>query len=161
MPKIVSNTTPILSFIKIDRLDILRTLYKEILIPEAVYRELEEGKNKYYVNISNENWIKIFTVKNKNFVEQLEEELDRGEAEAIALSLEISADLLLIDEKIGRKFAEENGLKITGTIGILLKAKKKGIIKEVKPLIYELIEKGNYYKDTFIKIILKQAGELE
>ncbi|HHG73867.1 MAG TPA: DUF3368 domain-containing protein [Persephonella sp.] len=161
MPKIVSNTTPILSFIKIDRLDILRTLYKEILIPEAVYRELEEGKNKYYVNISNENWIKIFTVKNKNFVEQLEEELDRGEAEAIALSLEISADLLLIDEKIGRKFAEENGLKITGTIGILLKAKKKGIIKEVKPLIYELIEKGNYYKDTFIKIILKQARELE
>ena len=161
MPKIVSNTTPILSFIKIDRLDILRTLYKEILIPEAVYRELEEGKNKYYVNISNENWIKILTVKNKNFVEQLEEKLDRGEAEAIALSLEISADLLLIDEKIGRKFAEENGLKITGTIGILLKAKKKGIIKEVKPLIYELIEKGNYYKDTFIKIILKQAGELE
>jgi len=161
MPKIVSNTTPILSFIKIDRLDILKTLYKEIIIPEAVYEELEEGKNKYYVNISNENWIKIFTVKNKSFVEQLEEELDRGEAEAIALSLEISADLLLIDEKIGRKFAEENGLKITGTIGILLKAKKKGVIKEVKPLIFELMEKGNYYKDAFIKIILKQAGELE
>jgi len=119
MPKIVSNTTPILSFIKIDRLDILRTLYKEILIPEAVYRELEEGKNKYYVNISNENWIKVFTVKNKSFIKQLEEELDKGEAEAIALSLEISADLLLIDEKIGRKFAEENGLKITGTIGII------------------------------------------
>lgn len=159
MPKVVSNTTPILSFIKIDRLDILKTLYKEVYIPEAVYKELEEGKNKYYRDISNENWIKVYKVKNRNLVKQLQEELDEGEAEAIALSLEILADLLLIDEKLGRKVAKENRLKITGTIGILLKAKKKGIIKEVKPFIYELIEKGNYYKESFVKIVLKQAGE--
>ena len=160
MPKVVSNTTPILSFIKLNRLDILKSLYKEIYIPKAVYKEIEEGKNKYYADISNESWIKVFKVKNKNLLEQLQKELDKGEAEAIALSLEISADLLLIDEKLGRKIAEEKGIKITGTIGALIKAKRKGFIKEVKPLIYELIEKGNYYKESFVRIVLKHAGEL-
>lgn len=160
MLKVVSNTTPILSFMKLNRLDILEKIYKEIIIPEAVYQELEKGKSKYYIDISNEDWIKIFKVKNKNLIGQLEKDLDKGEGEAIALSLEISADLLLIDEKLGRKVAKEKGIKISGTIGVLLKAKKKGIIKDVKPLIYELIEKGNYYKETFIKLVLKHAGEM-
>ncbi len=160
MLKVVSNTTPLLSFIKLNRLDILEKVYKEITIPEAVYKELEKGKNKYYRNISDESWIKVVKIKNKSLIKQLEKDLDKGEAEAIALSLEISADLLLIDEKLGRKIAEEKGIKITGTIGVLLKAKKKGIVREVKPLIYELIEKGNYYKESFIRIVLKHAEEL-
>jgi len=160
MPEVVSNTTPLLSFIKLNRLDILKKVYKEIFIPEAVYHELEKGKDKYYRNISDESWIKIVKVKNKSLIKQLEKDLDKGEAEAIALSIEISADLLLIDEKLGRKKAQEKGIKITGTIGVLLKAKKRGIVKEVRPLIYELIEKGNYYKESFVKLVLKHAGEL-
>ena len=160
MPKVVSNTTPILSFIKLNRMDILEKIYKEIIIPEAVYQELEEGKNKYYIDILNNNWIKILKVRNKNLIKELEKNLDRGEAEAIALSIEISADLLLLDEKIGRKIAKEKGLKISGTIGVLLKAKKIGILKGVKLLINELIKKGNYYNESFIKTTLKYAGEL-
>ncbi len=160
MPKVVSNTTPILSFIKLNRLDILRTIYKEITIPEAVYKELEEGRHKYYLNISKENWIKISKVSNKNLVEKFEEILDAGEAEAITLALELKANLLLMDEKLGRRIAEEQGLKISGTIGILLKAKEEGIISEVKPLIYELIKKGNYYKKSFLEIVLKIAKEI-
>ena len=160
MPKVVSDTTPILSFIKLDRLDVLEKIYKKIIIPKAVYQELEEGKNKYYIDILDNNWIKILKIRNKNLIRELEKNLDRGEAEAIALSIEISADLLLLDEKIGRKIAKEKGLKISGTIGILIKAKKMGILKEVKPLINELIEKGNYYNKSFIKIVLKYAGEL-
>ncbi|WP_297453034.1 DUF3368 domain-containing protein [Persephonella sp.] len=140
MPKVVSNTTPILSFIKLNRLDILRNIYKEITIPEAVFKELEEGKHKYYINIFKKDWIKISKASNKRLVKQFEEILDTGEAEAITLALELKADLLLMDEKIGRKIAEEQGLKISGTIGILLKAKEEGIISEVKPLIYELIK---------------------
>ncbi|WP_029522479.1 DUF3368 domain-containing protein [Persephonella sp. KM09-Lau-8] len=160
MPKVVSNTTPILSFIKLNRLDILRNIYKEITIPEAVYRELEEGKHKYYLNISKEDWIKISKVSNKRLVKQFEKILDTGEAEAITLALELKADLLLMDEKIGRKIAEEQGLKISGTIGILLKAKEEGIISEVKPFIYELIKKGNYYKKSFLETVLKFAKEI-
>ena len=160
MPKVVSNTTPILSFIKLNRLDILEKIYKEIIIPEAVHLELEKGKDKYYKNISGKSWIKIVKVKNKSLIRQLEKDLDKGEAEALALSIEISADLLLIDEKFGRKIAQEKGIKITGTIGVLLKAKKRGIVKEVKPLIYELIEKGNYYKESFVKLVLKHSGEV-
>jgi len=160
MLKVVSNTTPLLSFIKISQLDILKKMYGEVIVPKAVYRELEIGKNKYYKDISEESWIKILEVKNKYLLEKLKQDLDEGEAEAIALSLEIKSDLLLIDEKLGRKIAEEEGLKITGTMGILLKAKKKGIIKEVKPLIYELVKKGNYYKESFIKMILRHANEI-
>jgi len=160
MHKVISNTTPILSFIKLNRLDILRDIYKEIIIPEAVYEELEKGKHKYYVDFSDESWIKIFKVRNKNLINQFQDELDKGEAEAIALAIEISADLLLIDEKFGRKIAEKENIKISGTIGVLLKAKKLGIINEVKPLLYELIKKGNYYKDSFIKIVLNHAGEI-
>ncbi len=160
MPKVVSNTTPILSFMKLNRLYILKEIYKEIIIPEAVYLELEKGRSKYYINISDESWIKIVKVKNKSLIKQLEKDLDKGESESITLSIEISTDLLLIDEKLGRKIAEEKGIKISGTIGVLLKAKKRGIVKEVKPFIYELIEKGNYYKDSFIKLVLEYAGEL-
>ena len=65
-----------------------------------------------------------------------------------------------MDEKIGRKIAEEQGLKISRTIGILLKAKEEGIISEVKPLIYELIKKGNYYKKSFLETVLKIAKEI-
>ena len=160
MRKVVSNTTPILSFIKLNRLDILKKIYEKILIPEAVFNEIREGKSKYYTDISKESWIEILKVENRKILSQLEKKLDKGEAEAIALSLELSADLLLIDEKLGRKIAEEKGIKITGTIGILIKAKKQGIIKEVKPFIYELIEKGNYYKESFIKLILQHTGEI-
>ncbi|MDM7273515.1 DUF3368 domain-containing protein [Sulfurihydrogenibium azorense] len=160
MRKVVSNTTPILSFIKLNRIDILEKIYERILIPEAVFGEIQEGKNKYYIDISKEPWIEILKVENRKILEQLEKELDKGEAEAIALSLELPADLLLIDEKLGRRIAEEKGIKISGKIGILIKAKKQGIIKEVKPFIYELIEKGNYYEESFIKLILQHTGEM-
>ncbi|WP_457641817.1 DUF3368 domain-containing protein [Persephonella sp.] len=159
MPKVVSNTTPLLSFIKLNRLDILQEIYQRIYIPEAVYKEIETGKGKYYKDISKENWIIIKKVKNKNLVEKYTEFIDIGEVEAIALSLEIKANLLLIDDRKGRTIAEKENINITGTVGILIKAKKLGIIKEIKPYIYELIEKGNFYSETFIKLILKRSGE--
>ena len=74
--------------------------------------------------------------------------------------MEIKADLLLIDDRKGRIIVEKENINITGTVGILIKAKKLGIIKEVKPYIYELVEKGNFYSETFIKIVLKHSGEL-
>ncbi|MDQ7056429.1 MAG: hypothetical protein Q9M89_08265 [Persephonella sp.] len=81
----------------------MKKVYKEIFISEAVYHELEKGKYKYYRNISNESWIKIVKVKNKSLIKQLEKDLDKGVAEAIALSIEISANLLLIDGKTWKK----------------------------------------------------------
>ena len=164
MPNVVSNTTPILSFIKLGRLDILKNVYGEITIPEGVYLELEEGKTKgkcFYVDLSKEPWIKIVNISQDKTLKRLITYLDRGEAEAIALSLKLRAELLLIDERFGRKVAEEMGIKYSGTIGVLFKAKNQGLINEIKPFLYSLIECGNYYNKSFIKTVLKIAGETE
>jgi len=159
MRKIVSNTTPIISLLKVEKLEILRHLYGKIYIPLEVYREIEAGKNKeYYVDLAKIEWIKIAKVENeKSLLFFLD--LDKGEAEALVLANEIDADLIILDEALGRFHAKHIGLKVTGTIGILLKAKEKGIINEVKPLLNQLVQKGIWLSDNLINQILVHAME--
>ncbi len=159
MLKVVSNTTPIISLLKQSRLDILKSLYEEILIPTAVYYEIEAGKNKdYYVDLSKLDWIKIVPIKDKQAVKYFLD-LDSGEAESIVLATEINADLIILDEKLGRFHAKHAGLKVTGTIGVLIKAKKQGIIEELKPLLYELTTKDVWFSEKLINEILNMIGE--
>ena len=159
MLKVVSNTTPIISLLKLSRLDILKGLYSEISIPYAVFQEIEAGKNKgYYQDLSKIDWIKIIKIQDKQALKYFLD-LDAGESEAIILVTELEADLIIIDEKLGRFHAKHADLKVTGTIGILVKAKNKGIIKDLKSLLYELTEKDVWISDNLIDDILKQAGE--
>lgn len=159
MLKVVSNTTPVLSFLKIGRLEILRELYGEILVPQAVFEEIEAGKNKlFYQDLSLISWVKIEEVQNKNSLAYFLD-LDKGEAEAIALAVETNADLLIIDEKLGRFHAKHAGLKITGTIGVLLKAKSHGIIQQIQPLLIELRNSSTWISDKFFSEIIDLAGE--
>lgn len=159
MPNVVSNTTPIISLLKLSRLDILQELYSEISIPFAVFEEIEAGKNKrYYQDLSKIDWINIVKIQDKKALKYFLD-LDAGESEAIILATEIGADLIIIDEKLGRFHAKHADLKVTGTIGVLIKAKNQGILKELKPLLYELIEKDVWIGETLIGEILKQAGE--
>lgn len=159
MPKIVSNTTPIISLLKIDRLDLLKQLYTQIHIPVAVYAEIEAGKTKgFYKDLSKIDWIKIIEIQNKQAVKYFLD-LDSGEAEAIVLATELNADLILLDEKLGRFHAKHADLKVTGTIGILLKAKTEGLIDNLKPLLNELTETGVWINEKLIEEILDKAGE--
>ena len=159
MLKVVSNTTPLISLLKLSRLDILKDLYAEISIPFAVFQEIEAGKNKgYYQDFSKIDWIKIIKIQDKQALKYFLD-LDAGESEAIVLATELRADLIIIDEKLGRFHARHADLKVTGTIGILIKAKNKGIIKDLKPLLYELTKKNVWISDKLIDDILKQAGE--
>ena len=159
MHKVVSNTTPIISLLKLNRLEILRDLYGQINIPSAVYQEIEAGKSKgYYQDLSKIDWITISKVKDEQAVKYFLD-LDAGEAEAIVLATEINADLIILDEKLGRFHAKHTGLKVTGTIGALIKAKKEGLIKELKPLLNELIKKDVWISDKLIKEILNQTNE--
>ncbi|MFT4202854.1 MAG: DUF3368 domain-containing protein [Chitinophagaceae bacterium] len=86
-------------------------------------------------------------------------DLDRGEAEAIVLATEKEADLIILDENLGRFHAKHTGLKVTGTIGILLKAKKLGYISELKPLLLDLRTKSVWLSDAFMDEILKLSNE--
>lgn len=159
MLRVVSNTTPIISLLKLDRLDLLQKLYNQINIPKAVFNEIEAGKNKaYYKDLSKIEWININPIQDKNALKYFLD-LDDGEAEAIILATEIEADLIIIDEKLGRFHAKHADLKITGTIGILIKAKKEGYLKEIKPLLDELTEKNVWISENLKQDILKRVNE--
>lgn len=159
MPKVVSNTTPIISLLKISKIEILKDLYSEIIIPQAVFDEIEEGKNKaYYQDLSMIKWIHIVKINDRNSIKFFYN-LDAGEAEAIVLAKETGAELVIIDEKLGRFYAKQAGLKITGTIGVLIKAKRDGFIKQVKPCLIELTKKDVWISDKLIAEVCKLIDE--
>lgn len=159
MRKVVSNTTPLISLLKLSKLELLKELYKEISIPFAVFQEIEAGRNKaFYQDLSTITWIKIREIKDKKALKYFLE-LDTGEAEAIVLANEIGADLIILDEKLGRFHAKHADLQVTGTIGILLKAKSTGLIPAIKPLLQELIDKDVWISGTLMNEILQKANE--
>lgn len=159
MLKVVSNTTPIISMLKLSRLELLRELYKRVFIPTAVFHEIELGKAKrYYQDVSKIDWIEIQDIRDKHAVKYFLD-LDAGEAESIVLASEIGADLIILDEKLGRFHAKHADLKVTGTIGVLLRAKHAGLIRHIKPLLIDLTEKDVWISDKLISEVLERAGE--
>ena len=159
MLKVVSNTTPIISLLKIGKLEILKNLYGNIYISNGVFNEIEAGKNKiFYKDLSQVAWIFIQDIKNKKAIDYFLD-LDKGEAESIILASEIDADLIILDETLGRFHAKHAGLKITGTLGVLLKAKQLAIIPVIKPLLLELKSKDIWLSKKLILKVLKIANE--
>lgn len=157
---VVSDSTVLIALSSLGVLEILKRLYERIIIPEAVYKELVRGEGKPGSEIGSIDWIDVRTLA-PQFKKYLEFDLDEGEAETIALSEEIGADLVLVDDYWARKIAEYKGLKYTGTLGVLLKAKKKGLIKEIKSILNELINRGFWISTELCNAVLKEAGELE
>lgn len=133
---VVSDTTPIISLLKAGQLELLQKLYKTILVPQAVYRELTE--NPVYVNeadiIKNTDFLLAVTVKNIKSVNVLRavSGLDEGESEALIMYDEQEADVLLMDEQKGRRVAKSLNVKHIGTAGILMLAYDKGLIQAAK-----------------------------
>ncbi len=160
MRKVVCNTTPILSLLKIGQLHLLKDMYGEIIIPRAVFDEIEVGKNwKYYIDLNKEGWIKIQNVRDAVVLDLLLD-LDRGEAEVIILANEINADLVILDETLGRRYAKQSNLNLTGTIGILLKAKQQGLIASVSHSLDELVKKGVWLSPKITQQVKELAGEI-
>lgn len=159
MRKVISNTTPILSLLKIGKLDVLRELYGKVWIPKAVYREIEEGKDKdYYADLSKFDWIEIASIQSASARLYLFD-LDDGEAETIILAQEQNADVAIIDEKLGRRYASQINIPVTGTIGVLLKAKERGLIDAVAPLLQELCNKSSWINNSLFEKAVSIAGE--
>ena len=137
---VISDTTPIVSLIKISRIDLLEKLFGEVCIPEAVFRELTT--NTVFESeaeiVKNSPFLKTIPVKNRKSLEILQAAsgLDDGESEAIILADELKSDILVIDERKGRKVAQKLGITITGTIGILIQAHDEKIISTEDIKIY-------------------------
>ena len=145
---IISDTSIITNLAAIQYLQLLPQLYDRVTIPEAVYRELTEidppVPGTLQVQIA--PWLEVRQVFDRSVIErlQIEVKLDLGESEAIALALELNADLLLIDERRGRAEADRLGVRITGLLGILVEAKRKNLIAAVKPLMDAMIAMSNF-----------------
>ncbi len=159
MHKIISNTTPIITLLTISKLELLKELYGKIIIPQGVFEEIEEGKKKdYYTDLSAIDWIEIKSITDREPLKYISD-LDKGEAEVIVLANELKADLLIIDEKAGREYANHFNLKLTGTIGVLLKSKELGLINKIKPLLHTMKENGIWLNHKFIDKVLKIANK--
>lgn len=86
-------------------------------------------------------------------------QLHDGEVEVMILAKEIAADVVIIDDANAKKHAKYLGLPVTGTLGVLVKAKQKGYIDELKPILQRMVEKGIYISQSLIELCLKQVGE--
>ncbi len=133
---VVSDTSPILNLFAIGRLDLLKSLYNELVIPPAVAVELQRNG----VDHRRQEWLLLREPANGELVKDLELRLDQGEAEAIAIALELGADRILIDERRARRVASEFKLRPLGLLGILAEAKQHRFIRECKPALDEMIQ---------------------
>ncbi len=138
---IVSNTSPISNLAKVGQLNLIQQLYGRILIPTAVWEELldERASETVITAVQSASWLEVQPVQNQKLVNELRGLVNVGEAEAIAIALEVNANRLLIDERLGRRAAANLGLKTTGALGILLAAKQQRLISAVKPVMDDLI----------------------
>jgi len=157
--KAVINTTPLISLAVINKLSLLDELFENVYIPMAVFKEATRKGKKHTASI--ESWGKNRTVDINDMKTKsaLELTLDEGEAEVIVLAQEVGADLVIIDEDKARKVAKRSGLNITGTIGLLLDAKKRGKITYIKPLLDRLKEDGIYISKNLYDNALSQSSE--
>ncbi|MDJ0800857.1 MAG: DUF3368 domain-containing protein [Calothrix sp. MO_167.B12] len=159
---IVSDTSPINNLAAINQLDLLRQLYTTVIIPEAVYQELTATEITVAgaTEVQTLDWIQTRQVTNLILVNILRNELDGGEAEAIALAIELNADQILIDERRGRMVAARSNLNYVGILGILIEAKGQELIVEVKPLLDALIDRAGFWvTEPLYNRVLQLVGE--
>jgi predicted nucleic acid-binding protein len=152
----------LINLARIGELDLLRQLYGTLLIPEAVWQEVVvEGVGQPGAGqVEAASWIKTHDVANELLVRALRQDLDAGEAEAIALALEVGADLLLMDERLGRETAQHLGLRYVGLIGVLITAKRRGLIDAVKPYLDKLRDVAGFYlTDALYARVLQDERE--
>jgi predicted nucleic acid-binding protein len=159
---VVADTTPLISLLKIDRLELLEILFGQVLIPQAVFSELiaEKRFQAEADQIKSKNFIVVKAVANAESVSVLKRAtgLDQGESEAIVLTDELKADLLLMDEAKGRTISDQMGIKIMGTIGLLMVAYEEHSITsdEVKECIDGLQSAGRHIGQRHYQMLLER-----
>lgn len=159
---IVVNTSPWIALASCHQIALLPTMYEEVYLPESVRRELLAGGEKTtgVAELESASWLSIESVTNPDAMNLLYE-LDAGEAEVVLLAREKGIPRVLIDEKVARLQAKAFGLKVIGTLGLLLRAKKQQKVPGIKPLIRQLQDHGFWIHERLIRGVLQEAGELE
>jgi hypothetical protein len=155
---VVSDTSPITYLHQIDRFSLLTSLYGEVVIPPAVERELKQAGLLH----EGLDWsvLRVVTPRSTDMVASLGASLDPGESEAIVVASEIHADLLLIDEASGREIARRMGIRLTGLLGVLLEAKRRGIVPALAAELDRLQQVTTFRIRPEVRLeVLRLAGE--
>ncbi len=160
MRKIIVNSTPLIALSKAGNIELLHKMYGDITVPEAVFKEITAKNDVVEREIKNSDWIHIEAINDVKSKRMYSAKLHAGEVEVMILAQEYEGEhLVVIDDYAARKTAEFLRLNLTGTIGILLKAKKQGYIKEIMPIITEMEENKIYFSDELINMVRKVAEE--
>ena len=162
---VVSNTSPIMNLAVVGMLDLLRQQFGEVIIPAAVVDELKLGTDYPGTgeirSAMTTGWLHQVNLEDDRVAKALRRELDDGEAEAIALALQLKIESILMDERDGRSVAKSMGLVPIGVIGVLVRAKQNGDIDSVKEILNKLRDEAGFYiTDSLLKNILSEIGEL-
>ncbi|MHC4884632.1 MAG: DUF3368 domain-containing protein [Planctomycetota bacterium] len=161
MKIIISDTGPLIAFARTGTLSILQSLFDTVLIPPAVHCELaldseREGVQALRAALE-EGWLDVHGDR-LTPPPRIANLLDRGEAEAIALALQ-GGQLLLIDERMGRRVAETEGLRIVGTAALLVTAKRRGFLPSVRVALAQMRDSGYRLSPALCRKVIKLAGE--
>lgn len=157
---LVADAGPLIILAKCDLLDVLKTLFDQIHVPQAVLDEIV-GRGIWPETPRLRKWIpqiQVHAAITDDWVEEMRLELDEGEIQAMALAKKLNA-LVLMDEAHGRRIATSASVKLIGTLGVLLSAKKKGLIKDIRPIAAQMIQEGYSLSATVVEFALQQAGE--
>ncbi|MHC1730021.1 MAG: DUF3368 domain-containing protein [Syntrophobacteraceae bacterium] len=160
--RIVCNTGPLIALAIINRLELLRSLFGEVLIPAAVHQEMLQGGSSSSGLSAYEqaSWIKVNSLK-KPIDPLLDSILDAGEASVIQLARECKAKFVLIDERKARRVARSvYGFQVVGTARVLVEAKRQGSLENVNEAIHRIREAGYWIHDNIVQFALREAGEI-
>lgn len=157
---VVCDTSPITNLAAVGRLELLKELFGLVLICESFRDELQADGGVYPgSNVASLDWIEVRAAANQMLVDQLRKTIHLGEAESFVVALECQADLVLLDDADGRSAAQQCGLTVMGTLGVLIRAKRTGFIQVVKPILDDLTAHGFFVRDSVAQQVLKIVGE--
>lgn len=162
MRRVIVNSTPLIVLCNVGKLELLRALYEEITIPEAVFAEVTKKEDSACQIVKKSlDWIRVEKILNPSDKKMYQVKLHDGEVEVMILAQEgVRADLVILDDNAAKKTAKYLGLTVTGTLGILLKAKKAGIILEIAPILKDIKKNGFYVSEDVEQMVLRAAGEI-
>lgn len=157
MKIVIADTGALISLGHVGHIGLIEKIFSNFYIAEAVWKELNDYDNPDFDHqILNELEAKVIKIKSKNHLSMI---MDYGESESVILYEELQADFLLIDDNKARIVAESLDVNCIGSIGLLLKAKQKGLISELRPIFEKWISIGRYFSKRLLNMILNELGE--
>ncbi len=159
---VVSNASPLAALSFIHQVELLRQLYAAVWVPAAVWDEVAVagGDQPGRGGVLQASWIERHAVTDRQLVTALLQDLGPGESEAIALAVQVKADLLIMDERLGRRTARHLGLNVIGVVGVLVEAKRRGLVSRVKLYLDQLRDIAGFrISDELYNRVLEDQGE--